>query len=311
MKRLLSLLIHNLQVYLKTLILKNFRNFKELEAHFSDHLNVFYGENAQGKTNLLEAIYFVSTGRSLRTNLLKELIREKESYFRIEAEVIRDEVPQRIQITYDGHTKGLKIDGNTYGSFHPLLGILPTVLYTPYDIQLITGSPTERRRFLNIELAQSDPLYVHHLTIYWRAMKQRNCLLRKKSLDAIESWEKQMVNSAEYITQARVEMIETLKDPLAKEAKSLSSEEHDLSLSLSAAKDYLKQLQKNRSREMELGVTLNGPHRDDIALYIDQSLARTKASEGQKKTMIAALKLAEWERLSNRIDEPALMGLTI
>lgn len=295
-------------MYLKTLILRNFRNIKELQAHFSDRLNVFYGDNAQGKTNLLEAIYFVSTGRSFRTQSLKELIHDQETQFQLEAEVVRDQVTQRIKISYDGNVKRLQIDGNTYASFHPLLGVLPTVLYTPYDIELISGAPAERRRFLNIHLAQSDPLYVHHLTCYWRAMKQRNCLLRARSIDAIECWENQMAQSAEYITKARKEMLSELKPPLRKEAKALSDEEHDLTLSISSAKDYLKQLQKNRSKEMDFGATLTGPHRDDISLHINASLARTKASEGQKKTMVAALKLAEWERLSNRINEPVLMG---
>lgn len=295
-------------MYLKTLILRNFRNIKELEAHFSDRLNVFYGKNAQGKTNLLEAIYFVSTGRSFRTQSLKELIHDQESSFSIDAEVVRDQVTQRIKISYDGNTKRLQMDANNYASFHPLLGVLPTVLYTPYDIELISGAPAERRRFLNIHLAQSDPLYVHHLTCYWRAMKQRNCLLRARSSDAIECWENQMAASAEYITQARKEMLEELQVPLKKEANVLSNEDHHLTLSLSSSKDYLKQLQKNRAKEMELGVTLTGPHRDDIALYINESVARIKASEGQKKTMVAALKLAEWERLSNRTGEPVLMG---
>jgi DNA replication and repair protein RecF len=297
-------------VFLKSLYLRNFRNYPEAEIHFSEKLNILYGDNAQGKTNLLEAIYLIATGRSFRTQTLSELIRTNESFFYLEADILRDHVAQRIKISFDGQNKKLQLDAHTYTSFHPLLGTLPSVLYTPYDIELISGSPTERRRFLNLHLAQSDPLYVHHLTRYWRAMKQRNCLLRAKNTDSLDCWEIEMVQSAEYIAKARQEMVQELKAPLEKQSKKLTQkgEIHELTLQPSASKNYLQQLQKNRSREMDLGLTLIGPHRDDLSILIDGKPARLFASEGQKKTAIAALRLAEWERLSERIGDKALMG---
>lgn len=297
-------------MYLKSLYLRNFRNYIEAEVHFSEKLNILYGDNAQGKTNLLEAIYLVATGRSFRSESLSELIRAEQPFFYLEAEIIRDQVPQRVKISFDGQNKKVQLDANTYSSFHPLLGILPSVLYTPYDIELISGSPTERRRFLNLHLAQSDPLYVHHLTRFWRAMKQRNCLLRAKAKESLECWEIEMAQSAEYIGKARQEMIEELKAPLNRQSSKLTQkgEKHELQLQLSASKNYLQQLQKNRGREMELGLTLAGPHRDDLLILIDGKPARLFASEGQKKTAIAALRLAEWERLSERIGGPALIG---
>lgn len=297
-------------MYLKSLYLRNFRNYQEAEVQFSQKLNVLYGDNAQGKTNMLEAIYLIATGRSFRTQSLPELIRTGETFFFLEAEIVRDGVSQTVKISFDGQNRRVQIDGNSYNTFHPLLGILPSVLYTPYDIELIAGSPTERRRFLNLHLAQSDPLYVHHLTRYWRAMKQRNCLLRARSKETLDCWEIEMAGSAEYIGKARQEMIAELKGPLGKQSRLLTEKEeaHELQLQLSAPKAYLQQLQKNRPREMELGLTLTGPHRDDLTVTIDGKLARQFASEGQKKTAIAALRLAEWERLSERIGAPALMG---
>lgn len=297
-------------MYLKSLYLRNFRNYKETEVHFSEKLNILYGDNAQGKTNLLEAIYLLATGRSFRTQWLTELIRSGETFFFLEAEILRDGVPQRVKISFDGQNRRVQLDGHSYNTFHPLLGILPSVLYTPYDIELIAGSPTERRRFLNLHLAQSDPLYVHHLTRYWRAMKQRNCLLRVRSAESLDCWEMEMAQSAEYIGKARQDMIRELKEPLTKQSRRLTEkdETHALELQLSASKSYLQQLQKNRSREMDLGLTLTGPHRDDLTVTIDGKLARQFASEGQKKTAIAALRLAEWERLTQRIGAPALMG---
>ncbi|HSX11152.1 MAG TPA: DNA replication/repair protein RecF [Chlamydiales bacterium] len=298
-------------MFLRSLYLRNFRNYVEAEVHFDPRLNVFFGDNAQGKTNLLEAIYLIATGRSFRTQTLAELIRSGESFFHLEAEIVRDSVTQRIKLTYDGQNRHLQLDANSYASFHPLLGILPSVLYTPHDTELISGSPSIRRRFLNLHLAQSDPLYVHHLTRFWRAMKQRNCLLRTRSSESLDCWEIEMAQSADYIVKVRQEMIKELKEPLHKQSQKLSSdkESHELSIQLSQGKAYLQQLQKNRPREMELGLTLIGPHRDDLSLLIDSKPARLFASEGQKRTAIAALRLAEWERLTHRIGAPALMSI--
>jgi DNA replication and repair protein RecF len=298
-------------MFLKSLYLRNFRNYVEAEVHLSPHLNVFYGDNAQGKTNLLEAIYLIATGRSFRAQQLSELIREGQEFFFLEAELVQDHVHQIIKLSFDGQNKRLQIDGNSYTSFHPLLGLLPSVLYTPQDTELINGSPTIRRRFLNLHLAQSDPLYVHHLTRFWRAMKQRNCLLKEKQKESLDCWEVEMAQSAEYLLHARQEMILELQKPLLEQSKrlTLKNEVHELFMQVSQAKNYLQQMQKNRKREMELGLTLTGPHRDDLSLLIDQKPARLFASEGQKKTAIAALRFAEWERLSKRVGAPALMGI--
>jgi DNA replication and repair protein RecF len=299
------------QVLLNSLYLRNFRNYKEAEVLFAPGLNVIYGDNAQGKTNILEAIYLIATGRSFRTQHLSELIRSGETFFFLEAQIFKDNVLQTIKLSFDGQDRKLQLDANSYTSFHPLLGILPAVLYTPYDIELITGSPTERRRFLNLHLAQSDPLYVHHLARYWRAMKQRNTLLKEKRSESLECWEIEMAQSAEYIVKMRQEMILDLRLPLALQSQKLNlkNEAHELQFHPSQGKHYLEQLKKTRPREMELGMTLTGPHRDDLSLLIDQKPARLFASEGQKKTAIAALRLAEWERLSKRIGAPALMGI--
>ncbi len=301
-------------MYLKSLYLRNFRNYAEAEIHFSPRLNVFYGDNAQGKTNLLEAIYLVGTGRSFRSQHLSELVRENETFFYIEASLVRDGVSQTAKIRFAGENRSLQLDGNSYNSYHPLLGLLPSVLYTPNDTELISGSPSLRRRFLNFHLAQSDPLYVHHLTRYWRAMKQRNCLLRMKQTDTLDCWETEMAQSAGYLLKARQELAEEIKGPLEKQSLRLSSDQEKHELHFQSAYPhqtdaYLQLLQKNRSRERELGLTLAGPHRDDLSILIDRKPARLYASEGQKKTAIAALKLAEWERLCQRVGAPALMGI--
>lgn len=285
-----------------------------MEAAFGPKLNAIWGNNAQGKTNLLEAILLVSTGRSFRTQHLSELIREGQNSFFLEAEMVKDGVSHRVRVSFDGKQKKLQIDGNTFSHFQPLLGMLPAVISAPEDAELITGSPTLRRRFLNFHLAQSDPLYMHHLARFWRAMKQRNFLLRARNNEGISCWEFEMAQSAHYLSCARREFIEQIQSPLASQSRRLSHEEEMVGLRFhpshsSDCASYIQQMEKNREREQKLGMTLIGPHRDDLSFWIGSKQAKIFASEGQKKTSIAALRLAEWERLRQKIDSPPLFAI--
>ncbi len=294
---------------LKHIYLRNFRNFEATEVAFAAGLNVIWGDNAQGKTNLLEAISIISTGRSFRTQHLGELIREGESFFYIEAEINQSNVSQCVKLSFDGQKRRLQLNASSYASFNPLLGNLPLVLYAPEDAELISGSPTCRRRFLNLHLAQSDPLYVHHYSRFWRAMKQRNCLLRGSG-DTIECWEVEMAQSAAYLYRARKQLIEDLQSPLSKHGSTLSPNEiHELRYHPSSPENYLEQLQRNRRRDRELGMTTAGPHRDEISFWIGSRAAKTYGSEGQKKTAIASLRLAEWDRLAARLSCTPLMAV--
>jgi DNA replication and repair protein RecF len=217
-----------------------------------------------------------------------------------------------VQITCDGNLKKLTLDGNAYATLQHLLGVIPSVLHTPWDGELIDGSPTVRRRFLNLHLAQKDPLYIHHLARYWRAMKQRNALLKMSDLAAIECWEIEMADSAKFIGQMRSGFIEALREPLLTNGVTLSSseEKYEIRFLPSAHPEhYLAQLAKNRTREKMLGATLTGPHRDDFILSIDEKTCRSFASEGQKKTAVFGLRLAEWELFTKITETPALLGI--
>jgi len=275
-------------------------------------LNAIFGDNAQGKTNLLEAIGLLSTGRSFRTLHLPELIRQGESYFYLEAEAILAGVTQTLRLFFDGQTKKLQINATAFSTFTPLLGYLPSIFSAPEDIDLVTGSPTLRRRFLNLHLAQSDPLYVHHLSRFVRAMKQRNTLLRSKHSESIDCWEQEMVLSATYLAEARATLLMQMKEPLLKQGKNLSGGKEELELKFHPtfqAPTYTGLLQKSRPREKELGQTLHGPHRDDLSFHLSGKAARTFASEGQKKTIVTALRLAEWDHLALRLGTTPLMAI--
>ena len=302
------------KAYLKHLYLRHFRNYTEAAIPFALGNNTISGDNAQGKTNLLEAIALISTGRSFRTQHLSELIQSGGSFFYLEAEIMRDHISHIVKLSFDGQNRHLQLDANTFSTFQPLLGLLPSIVSAPDDTDLITGSPAVRRRFLNLHLAQSDSLYVHHLARYWRAMKQRNCLLRAKSLDAIECWEMEMAQSATYLAGARQMLLGDLAEPLQEQGHHLSADVESIALRFHSTYDpqpdaYLQQLQKGRAKEKELGWTLHGPHRDDFSFWIGMKPARLFASEGQKKTAVIALRLAEWERLAQKVGAPPLMAI--
>ncbi len=297
------------------LYLRNFRNFENAQISFHPKANLIHGLNAQGKTNLLEAIYFLSTGRSFRSSHPTELIQHGKPHFYLEAHFEKEGIPQEVSVSFDGKIKKVKYNQTYYSNFSQLLGLLPTVLYTPQDVALILGSPSIRRKFLDMHIAQVDPLYIHHLVRYYKALKQRNCLLRQKSMEGIDVWEEALSLSASYITEKREIAIKELDEPLKNWMLRLSPQGETLDLlyqPVCTSKEIpsiVEQYKKQRSKEMHLGNTLVGPHRDDIEICIDQRPARIFSSEGQKRCAIGALRLAEWGRLRNIVEAPPLMSI--
>jgi len=295
---------------LKKLLLHNFRNFDNEKFNF-EKKNIIYGENAQGKTSILEAIFLLSLGRSFRTPKLTELIKYKKNFFYIEAEIIKDLVTQKISIYFDkNNKKKIKHNHSFLPSFSALFGIMPTILHSPLDKDLISGSPTQRRRFLNIHLAQKDPLYIYHLTRFYKALKQRNNLLQKKILTNIEIWENEIAKSASYVTYARNKLLTTLKNNTQNFIDSLSEKKETIDIKYQPALhfqeetkktyfSYLKQLEKNRQKDLYIGTTQFGPHRDDFIIYISKKPAKTNASEGQKYSISTAIRLAEYKILNS------------
>ncbi|MCI5052307.1 MAG: DNA replication/repair protein RecF [Simkaniaceae bacterium] len=285
---------------LHSIYLRNFRNYESVTVSFADGINFIYGKNGQGKTNLLEAIYLLSTGRSFRTSKLQDLIRHGESFFFIEAEFEKDGIDQRLSISYDGQVKQVKHNETKSQNFSALLGIFPSTLHAPGDIELIHGSPSERRRLLNMHIAQSDPVYVYHLARYTKALKQRNALLKRKDTKSMEAWEAELIRSGAYLTERRGEAtVEMTPKRLIEE----------ISLNYEPSYATEENFEKSRERDLILGSTQSGPHRDDITILLSEKPAKSFASEGQKRTLLTALKLAEHERLCNRCNTTAIFNI--
>lgn len=305
-------------MYLKSLYLKNFRIYKEKLLQFSPQINVIWGENAIGKTTILEAIYYLISGKSFRTEKLQDLIHEGETYLYIEAEFLKHGVSQSIKISIDGKERKIFYNNTRLQSATNLLGILQGVLLTPDDVDLVKGAPAVRRHFFDLQIAQVDPLYVHYLTRYNHAMRERNCLLRKKSVVAIESYEHEMAVAAAYITFQRhilIKDLEVLICPLHErlvgsfEFLSFQYKTHTGNLvELDILKKFhLDLFKKNRPRELEFGVTLAGPHKDDLVIFLNKKEARVFASEGQQRSAVSSLRLCEWTRLKKTTEGSPLM----
>lgn len=303
-----------LSLFLKSLYLRNFRNFKESCVEFSPNLNVIYGDNAQGKTSILEAISLITLGRSFRTSHISELIFQGSDFFFLEAEFIKEGFSNIVKLSFDGKTKKAHINSHVHNAFTPLIGTYPCIISIPEDVQIIYDSPQIRRKFLDLYLAQSDPLYVHYLSRYWKALKQRNCLLKQKSIDAIECFESEMASSAQYIILSRLKAIEQLEPKLQIHGNKISDTADLLGFSYLATCPndpmlFLEILKKNRKKEMDFGSTIIGPHRDDINFTINGRSAHKFASKGQVKTLVTALKLSLWENLETLSGMPPLFAI--
>lgn len=311
---------------LRRLYLKDFRNYKEAVIDLCDGVTLVTGGNGQGKTSLLEALYYLATGRSFRTQHPSELVRHGASCFHLDLAFTKHGVEQRLRISSDGQMRRVYHNHVACRGWTAVLGVVPGVVMTPDDRDCIEGGPQYRRRFLDVQLAQADPLYVHHLTRYTRAMRQRNSLLRKGDVSGIACWEEVMAASAAYIIVQRAEAVRDLSDKAERLYRTISRDgatvalhyrvsmaggrrasEKVVSEKATAIDFFAEQYGRNRQRELELGSTLVGPHRDDLVINLDDYEARTYASEGQKRSCVAAMRLAEWLRMKETVDVDPLM----
>jgi len=312
-------------MHLKAIHLRNFRLYEEKLYEFTPGINMIRGPNGQGKTALIEAVYFLITGRSFRTSQNADLIRHGANYFHVEASFIKHGIEQKLRVYYSASERRVTYNATSYPFLSSLLGILQGVVIHPDDSTIVKGSPSSRRQLLDMLLGQSDPLYVHHLTRYDRAMRQRNHLLRARSSVTIDSWEYEMANAAAYVVKQRAAATESLCTHGQGLYKMLCNGVESLGLIYKAngAGDYpldetenlimklrdlyRSQYVRHRHREMDMGATMTGPHKDDLIIALNDKEARSFGSEGQQRSCMAALRLAEWKQLQISSQETPLM----
>lgn len=297
--------------------LKNYRNYNELHMEFDRGTNILYGDNAQGKTNILEAVYVCATTKSHRGSKDREIIGFGQEESHIKMTIKKDSVPYRIDMHLKKNkTKGVAINGIPIHKASELFGVLNVVFFSPEDLNLIKNGPADRRRFIDLELCQLNKLYVHSLVQYNKIIAQRNKLLKELSFkpeyeEMLDIWDMQLVSYGREIIKYRKEFIDQLNEIIREIHFGLSGEREQLVIRYepNTGEAELEQaLKRGRKQDLKQRVTLTGPHRDDISFYVNQIDVRRFGSQGQQRTAALSLKLAEIELVRKIVkDYPILL----
>lgn len=309
---------------LKTLTLYNFRNYAKLDVEFSYPINILVGNNASGKSNLLESIYILSSAKSYRTHLDHELIQHEQPLFYLKGvlETTLGELVVEVSNSVEGK-KLVKIDGKHQQKISDMIGVVRVVLFSPESLDLIKGTPSIRRKFLDQLISQIHPTYLQNLQTYHAVLRQRNELLKKirdgeSSRELIESWDIQIAEAGMYIMSEREKTVKVLAELSKFQHYQLTQNSEEVDISYNPSIDlfdtneensYLKMLRSVLRREIKMGMTTIGPHRDDVDIRIDGFEARRFCSQGQQRTIALSIKLAEMETISNELDDQPILLL--
>jgi len=286
------------RVHLAHLRLRDFRNYARLDVDFLPGFHVLLGDNAQGKTNILEAVYLMATLRSFRGVGGAQMIRHGAKGYFVGGTVV-GQGGNEIKMYWSARERKLALDGQPVKKLADYLGALRTVVFCTEDLQLIKGTARARRRFVDLLLAQTQPGYLSLLQRYLHSVRARNALLKQHSMDeaALESFSAELVKLGNEIIRARRDLLPKFS-PLARLAYrriSNAAEELRIEYQPSVNHDFAVELAQSRARERSYRSTLVGPHRDDVQLLLNETSAAQFGSEGQKRTLAIALKMAQAE----------------
>ena len=303
---------------IKQLKLKNYRNYDLLELDFDPSTNILYGDNAQGKTNILESIYMCGTTKSHRGTKDRDMIRFGQEEAHIEAVIDKKGVPFEIDIHLKNNSpKGVAINKMPIRRAIELFGIVNIVFFSPEDLNIIKNGPSERRKFIDLELSQLDKVYLSDLTNYNRIINQRNKLLkdvydRKDLMETLDIWDLQLVNYGKKIIDRRNQFIVELNEIVGKVHEQLTGGKEHLQIYYEpsvSSMDFETNLIKNREKDIKMKSTSVGPHRDDICFMADGLDIRKFGSQGQQRTAALSLKLSEIEIVKKVINDTPILLL--
>ena len=302
---------------IKSLELENFRNYDSLHLNFDEGTNILYGDNAQGKTNVLEAIYVSATTKSHKGSKDKEIINFSKEEAHIRTFLSKGDMDYRVDMHLrKSKSKGIAINGQKLKKAAQLLGLLNVVFFSPEDLSIIKNGPSGRRSFIDMELCQLDKYYLYNLNQYNKIINQRNKLLKdfyfhSDLKDTITIWDSQLVSYGRQIIEARIRFVDQLNDIIFQIHQNLSGGREELKITYepdTTGNDFEKERSNNMDRDIKLKYTGVGPHRDDFGFIVNGIDIRKYGSQGQQRTAALSLKLAEIELVKQITkDNPVLL----
>lgn len=305
-------------MYIKELNLNNYRNYKNQKIVFNNNINILYGNNAQGKTNIVEAIYLCAYGKSFRAKKDKELIKFNENTSKVEIKVEKKDRSGKINAVINDK-KTFYINDIKQNKISDIIGKINIVIFTPDDISIIKEGPARRRKFLDMFISSLKPNYIHLLNSYNNALEQRNNYLRlikteSKTEELLDVWDEQLSNYSYKIYQYRkvyIEKIEEKIDVIHKKITKCGNENIKIKYISNGKeeKGFLENLKKTRKLDIKRGFTSTGIHRDDFIIYINDRPITIFGSQGQQRTIILTLKLCELQIIKEEIDDSPILLL--
>ena len=304
-------------MWINKIKLTNFRNYNKQEINLYENINVFFGENAQGKTNIIESIFLSSIGKSFRTNKEKELIKFNEPKALIEIDYEKSDRNGNIKIEI-GEKKQIYLNGIKLKKLSELLGNINIVIFTPDDINILKGGPQNRRKFLDIMISQLRPNYMHVLTLYNKTLEQRNNYLKQikienKDQNLLDIWDEKLIEYGIKIYEYRKEFIEKIKNKINNIHKEITQDKEEIEIKYfsdaNTRQNFINELKSRRKLDIIKGFTTKGIHRDDFVVYINGREVEIYGSQGQHRTAILSLKLSELNVIYDEIGEYPILLL--
>ena len=304
-------------MYIKNIKLNNFRNYIEQEIELDKNINIFYGNNAQGKTNILESIYLCAIGKSYRTNKDKEIININKPYSKVEINFNKKDRDGKIKVELSDK-KIILVNDIKAKKMSEVLGNINIVLFNPDDINIFKEGPSKRRRILDVMISQLRPNYIYNLNMYLKTLEQRNNYLKQikyenKPQEMLEIWEKKLADYAEIIYLYRKEYVEKIKKKIIDIHKKITLNKENIKIDFISdyenKEDFIKLLEKNRKIDLIKGFTGKGIHRDDLKIYINEKELGIYGSQGQHRSAILSIKLSELEIMKDETEENPILLL--
>lgn len=302
---------------IKSIELADYRNYDCLSLQFDKGTNILYGDNAQGKTNILEAIFVAATTKSHKGSKDREIVNFQKEEAHIRTYLEKDGVETRVDMHLrKSGSKGIAIDGQKIKKAADLLGLCNVVFFSPEDLGIIKDGPAERRRFVDMELCQLDSVYLHNLNHYNKIVNQRNKLLKDMFLnpelkETLGIWDMQLASYGSKIIERRKLFEEQLNEIIFGIHRKLSGDKEDLAIRYEPdveIQDFEKKLKSSQDRDIKTKMTSVGPHRDDFSFLVGDIDIRKYGSQGQQRTAALSLKLSEIELVKKIVkDTPILL----